>query len=150
LALLVLAGTASARPLEAEDQLALVELSQAYVQAWRADGPQAQREALLPLFSDDAVIIPGGGAEPVQGRAALAEFWFPDGAPPTIVSLFQHDIRYLGGEGDTGLVRGRSLIYFEYDGAVSAQEGNFLLVAGRGADDVWRIDQLMWDSQEIE
>lgn len=130
-------------------EAALRSLDQAYVEAWKRDGTLAQKEALLPLFTGNAVIMPGGGAEPRQGLQALENFWFPEGAPPTNVRTFEHEIQGLEVSGDLGVVHGRFRLDFEYDGKEFSQVGNFLISASRQDAGEWRIQQMIWNNRTL-
>lgn len=156
--LLLLAVGALAGPARAEaghreaggTEAALRALDRAYVEAWKEQGSARQEAAVLALFADDAVILPGGGADPRRGRRALREFWFPEEAPPTNVRDFEHDVRDVEVGDGLGVVSGRYRLEFEYAGEEYAQEGNFLLVARRGAAGEWKISRMIWNDRRVE
>lgn len=145
----VVSSHAYAAPLSAQDVGSLRALDAAYVDAWKQEGSAAQSAALLPLFEPDAVIMPGAGADPARGQAALKEFWFPAGASATDVTRFEHQIDAVEGEGDFAYVSGRARLDFTYEGSAVKQEGNFLFIAKRGSDGNWRIRRMIWNNRTL-
>lgn len=128
---------------------ALRALDDAYVDGWRQSGTAAQESAVMALFTEDAVIMPGAGVEPRDGAAALRRFWFPPDAPPTVVGRFDHDITGVDAEGALGVVRGRYRLLFEYDGADAAREGNYQFAARRQPGGEWLITQMIWNDRQL-
>jgi ketosteroid isomerase-like protein len=126
-----------------------VALDRAYVEGWKEKGTASQEAALLPLFAEDAVILPGGGLEPRRGHAEIRDFWFPGGTPPTDVRSFEHAVLGVDIEGGLGVLHGRAALEFEYDGTRVAQEGNYLLAARRQADGGWKITRLIWNNRTL-
>lgn len=128
---------------------ALRALDAAYVDGWRQSGTAAQESAVMALFTEDAVIMPGAGLDPREGEAALRRFWFPPDAPPTVVGRFDHDITGVDAEGALGVVRGRYRLLFEYDGADYAREGNYQFAARRQPGGEWLITQMIWNDRPL-
>lgn len=149
---LALAGCASASGGASlgADEAALRALDAAYVAAWSQDDPAAQEADVLALFAADGAILPGGGFPQAAGHDALSAFWFPEGAPPTVITRFTHDVIDVDVLGDAGVLRGRFELRFAYDGADYAQEGNYLLVAERGEAGAWRIAHLAWSDHVLD
>ena len=143
------AGSMEPSPVDA-DTRALAELDRAYVEGWLQAGTPAQEAALLPLFTEDAVIMPGGGMAPRSGQDELKEFWFPEAAPPTNVLSFDHEIAGIEVSGDLGLVHGTSRLHFEYSGTEQRQTGNFMFAARELPDGSWKISRMIWNSRVIE
>ena len=74
-AILMLGGGESAGP---------AETARAYAAAWRAN----DAEAVMRLFSEDAVLLPAHARDPVDGHAAMRRFWWPPNSRPTqVVSM---------------------------------------------------------------
>lgn len=117
--------------------------------AWKEQGTARQEAALLPLFAEDAVIMPGGGTEPKRGSSELREFWFPEGAPPTNVRSFEHVVHGVNIQDGLGVVHGRSRLEFEYDGREVVQEGNYLIVARQRRDAGWEITRMIWNNRAL-
>lgn len=126
------------------DETALHALSEAYVSGWKLGGTEAQKSAVLPLFSDDAVVIPSGGRLILKGHEEIAGFWFPDGAPPTIVPLFEHEVESVSVLGSHGTFQGISKLQFEYAGTSKYQEAVFLAVAQKSETGQWVFTHFMW------
>jgi len=123
-------------------------LDRAYAQAWLAPSPEDQERAVLALFDRDAVIMPDGAAGPEEGVSSLRRFWFPDDAPATTVSHFEREIDDVEISGDLGVVSGRYLLSFSYDGRDLTQKGNYVLVA-RFAGGAWRIKRMIWNDAPL-
>lgn len=147
-ALIAAAAPGCARQAAAPEATSLRALDAAYVEAWLEDDVQRQESAVLDLFARDAVIMPGGGAAPSSGIDSLRNFWFPDGAPPTSVTHFSHDIDEVELSGDLGVISGRYALSFLYDGRSVAQAGNYLIVAKNGPRG-WKIKRMIWNDQPL-
>ncbi len=137
--LVILAGCASPPDADA-DRAALIALDQAYADTWKA----GDAEAVLALFTEDAVLIPHHGVPHIEGLAAIRAFWFDPSYPPTVVVDWQRTPVEVVVEGDVGMVRGRSRLTWEYAGKrTTIPEGSYLLNAVRTAAG-WRIRMLAW------
>jgi len=123
-------------------------LDAAYVDAWLTEDAAEQERAVLALFETNAAIMPGGGSPPEIGIDNLKNFWFPDGAPPTLVTHFTHDIDDIDLSGDLGVVSGRYTLSFSYQDQMVAQAGNYLIVA-RHRSEGWRINRMIWNDQPL-
>ena len=130
------------------DETSLRALDAAYVEAWMIEDVADQEQAVLALFDRDAVIMPGGGLPSENGVANLKNFWFPQGAPPTIVTHFNHEIDEVDLSGDLGVVSGRYTLGFTYENQSIAQAGNYLFVAKNTAGG-WRIKRMIWIDQPL-
>lgn len=123
-------------------------LDRSYAEAWLAPSPDGQERAVLALFDRDAVIMPDGAAGPEEGVSSLRRFWFPDDAPSTTVSHFERQIDAIEIEGDLGVVSGRYVLSFSYDGRDLTQKGNYVLVA-RYARGAWKIRRMIWNDAPL-
>lgn len=130
------------------DESSLRALDDAYVEAWLTANAEDQEKAVLALFDREAIIMPGGGLAPENGVANLKNFWFPQGAPPTVVTHFTHDIDEVELSGDLGVVSGRYALSFTYENQSIAQAGNYLFVAKSTAKG-WRIKRMIWNDQPL-
>lgn len=130
------------------DEKSLRALDAAYVEAWLIDDAREQERAVLDLFTRDAVIMPGGGLPAEDGVENLKEFWFPEGASPTDVTHFTHDIDEVTLSGDLGVVSGRYTLSFRYENQSVAQAGNYVIVA-RSVGGGWRIKRMIWNDQPL-
>ena len=126
-----------------EDRADLAALDNAYAQGWMLDDPAEQKAAVLALFAPDAVGIQDADRI-LEGRDALAGFWFPEGYPPTEVSRFERTIHSIDGTRDLAIITGKSELDFTYDGRDVSQGGNYLIHAARGAEGDWKITRFMW------
>lgn len=123
-------------------------LDRAYAEAWLAASPADQERAVLALFDREAVIMPDGAAGPEEGLSSLRRFWFPDDAPTTTVSHFDRQIDDIEVNGDLGVVSGRYVLSFRYDGKDMTQKGNYVLVARYGGG-AWRIKRMIWNDMPL-
>jgi len=145
----LLGACAKIEPPEAAAATAsLRALDEAYAKAWLAPAPDDQERAVLALFDRDAVIMPDGAAAPEEGVSSLRRFWFPDDAPSTTVSHFEREIDDVEVAGNLGVVSGRYVLSFSFDGRDLTQKGNYILVA-RYAGGAWRIKRMIWNDAPL-
>ena len=139
--LVLVAATNLAAAADAEDRDALVALDQAYASHWIA----GDADAVMALFTADATIVPHHGDAPVKGRDAIREFWFSPDYPPTVIVEWRRQPAEVFVDGDTGVVRGRGRLVWEYDGVrTTIPESNYVLIAVREPAG-WRIRLLTWN-----
>ncbi len=148
LACFLFAASCAGYPGNAEQ--ALSDLDDAYVEAWKQNGTAMQTSAVLALFTENAIIMPGRGGDARQGKHALKEFWFPEDTPPTNVSKFKHLITGVDMENNLGVVYGRYELHFEFDGQDYARIGNYQSIARRQPDHNWRFTQMIWNDKAID
>ena len=123
-ALLILAGTAIAD--EALDIAALKALDQAYAAEWI----EGDADGVMGLFTHDATLVPHHGDPPILGHDAIRQFWFNPDYPPTVVPEWAREAKEVLVLGDTGIVRGRARLTWEYDGTrTTIPEGNWCIGA---------------------
>lgn len=141
MAILLLLTVSSSLADEAADIAALRALDQAYASEWQ----EGDADGVMALFTDDATLVPHHGDHPVNGHEAIRDFWFNPDYAPTVVTEWTrtaHDIFVLD---DTGIVRGRARLVWEYEGTrTTIPEGNYVMVAFR-SDDGWKIRLLTWN-----
>jgi hypothetical protein len=148
LALLLGACVEHPAPGSPEAEEALRTLDRAYAEAWLAPTPEAQERAVLALFDREAVIMPDGAAGPEEGLSSLRRFWFPADAPATSVSHFNREIDDIDIEGSLGVVSGRYVLSFRYEGRDLTQKGNYVLVA-RYVGGAWKIKRMIWNDAPL-
>ena len=130
-----------------DDVAALRELSAAYTNAWKLDGLDAQKAAVMPLFTDDAVILPSGGKFILSGTDDIHSFWFPEGAPVARTFVFDQTVEGVTVSGDVGTFHGRSVLEMEFDGRDVNQSATYLATARRAPNGDWQFSRLMWTDQ---
>lgn len=121
-------------------------LDEAYVNAWKEAGADAQQKAVMALLADDAVIMPGGGLAPRRGKNEIRTFWFPSNAPSTKVEKFEHIINGVESSDNLGVIHGRFVLEFKSGGQHVRESGNYLIVARRTPNEPWRIAELIWNN----
>jgi uncharacterized protein (TIGR02246 family) len=116
-----------------------------YRKAWLAN----DENAVLRLFTADAVLMPHHGVEPVVGLEAARAFWFPKGGPPTTITEFAMTVDETGGSGDLAFARGHSRVAWVTGEGTAAKKssnaGTWLTLLRRQPDNSWRISHQMWD-----
>ncbi|MFQ5877490.1 MAG: YybH family protein [Acidobacteriota bacterium] len=139
------AGPAKPAPLPATERARIRELNHRYTEAWLANDP----DAVMRLFTADAVILPHHGAAPAAGTTEIMAFWWPPGTPPATVTQLLMSPDEIAGTGDLGYVRGRFSLTFTYEEGGAARtlgsSGNYLMIVRRGEDGVWRISRHIWN-----
>jgi uncharacterized protein (TIGR02246 family) len=139
-----LAPLALAQDLPEADRAAIRAVNEAYRAAWLAN----DSAAVMRTLTDDAVLIPHHGVAPVEGAAAIRDFWWPADGPPTTITEFSLSDQRIAGNAELAYVRGRfsiGWIQVEPDGGKRyGNEGNFLSILRRGPDGAWRIALQAW------
>lgn len=138
-----LAAKTAACELSAADQSAIRDVMERYRQEWL----DLDADGLMALFTEDVVLSPNGRLEPVEGRSAAREYWFPSGEEALPLTSFTRTIRDLGGCGDFGYVRGLSHVRWRQDGK-PMQSTSAAITLLRKTAEGWRIMLQMWDSVE--
>ncbi len=136
--------------LTSDDSEAMRSLSKAYTNGWQQSGTEQQAAAVLPLFTDQATIMPGAGGQPHTGLDNLRVFWFPENGIPTNVKMFEQEIDDIDGNGKFGLVSGRYELEFEYAGDHYHQVGNFMMSMNKQSDGEWLIDSFIWNDRRVQ
>lgn len=128
--------------LSAGDAARIKAVNEAYGSAWLANDSAAVMQTLTP----DAVLIPPG-AHAIQGSHAIKKFWWP-GVSKTTVTAFTMTMAEIGGEKNVAIVRGTFRLSFVYQTGGNKLErtndGNYLMILKRQADNTWRISHRMW------
>src|SRR5215467_10585369 len=131
--------------LSASEREAIRQLHEDYRTAWLAN----QGAAVRKVFTDDAVLLPHHGLEPVVGMEAIKRFWWPKNGPPTTITRFEAAYDEVGGCGTIAYVRGRSEVEWTVDdhGKLTAfrNAGTFLTLFRKLPDGAWKISHQMWD-----
>lgn len=138
----------SASALGAGDQAKVRSVLEAYRAAWLA----SDADAVLRIFTEDAVLMPHHGVEPVVGKRAARAFWFPAG-PPTTITAFTQTIDQIDGDCGLAYVRGHSKVEWTTgsgpDAKRSANAGTNLTILRRQDDGSWRVVVMMWDDPPV-
>jgi ketosteroid isomerase-like protein len=148
LAFLLLAGGCSqGGPLEqlsSADLEAVRSASLAYPEAWLSNDSDRVRATL----TDDAVLMPSGGMEPVEGMPAIDQFFWPADGPPMEVTEYVMEPAEVAGTASLAFVRGDLTLTFEMksEGALQTftTAGTYLMILRPVADGSWRISRYTW------
>ena len=142
----VLVTTASAKECLLEtDRDAIRGVHEAYRIAWLAN----DSEAVRLNFTEDAVLLPHHGLAPVEGMAAIKQFWWPADAKPTTVTRFEASYDEIGGCGSIAFVLGRSHVEWTVTENGQAEKfsnsGTFLTLMRKLPNGTWKMTHQMWD-----
>ncbi|NNF57715.1 MAG: SgcJ/EcaC family oxidoreductase [Rhodothermaceae bacterium] len=146
LALLFVGCTAPSSPppsacvFTAEDEISVREAVQRYVDAWLSN----EADAVMATLTEDIVLQPHHGDDPVVGAEAVRAWWFPEG-PPTVITAFTVETRVVSGCGSLAYAWGRSSVIWTTEGESFSNEGNALSVLSRGDDGTWKIAHQIWN-----
>lgn len=145
LILLGTSGCMSHRSFSADDEANVRDAVQAYVQAWLSN----DADAVMATLTDDIVLQPHHGDDPVVGAEAVRAWWFPEG-PPTVITDFSVETRAVKGSNSLAYAWGRSSVVWDYEGKSYSNEGNTLSVLRKGKDGKWRIAHQIWNDPPNE
>ena len=142
----VLVTTASAKECLLEtDRDAIRDVHEAYRTAWLANDGEAVRRN----FTEDAVLLPHHGLAPVEGMAAIRQFWWPADAKLTTIIRFEASYDEIGGCGTIGFVRGHSDVEWTVTENGKREKfsnsGTFLTLMRKLPNGAWKITHQMWD-----
>lgn len=131
----------SAADSTAADRRAVDTLRQRYNAAW-LDG---ERESILSLFTEDALLL-ADGLPAVDGREAIATFYWPADGSPSTVTHFTSSSRRLEVSGDLAYDQGTYVLAFALDGVSEpvSTAGDYIAVARRQEDGLWRWALYGW------
>ncbi len=99
---------------------------------------------VLSYLTEDAVLMPHHGDDPIKGIKNISEFWFPFGVPPTKILEFSSSENEVVGNGYYASIQGRFKLAFEYDGKTYTNEGNYLNTATK-KEGKWKLTRLIWN-----
>jgi uncharacterized protein (TIGR02246 family) len=140
----VMARAAETRLAPADEQKVRAVLDD-YRRAWLAN----DADAVLRLFTRDAVLMPHHGVEPVVGIDAARAFWFPKDSPPVTITELAMTVDQVGGSCDIAFARGHSRVSWTTgkgaQATKSSNAGTNLTLFRKEADGTWRITHQMWD-----
>ncbi|HJZ73794.1 MAG TPA: DUF4440 domain-containing protein [Vicinamibacterales bacterium] len=134
-------GAETSAALSASDTAAVRAATLAYRDAWLAN--DASR--VMATLTEDAVLLPSGLA-PIQGSAAIRDFWWPAAAPATTVIAMELTIGGIDGSGNVAIVTGRGTLTFTTGGASAPRSlaSTFINVLRRQPSGAWLIAERMW------
>jgi uncharacterized protein (TIGR02246 family) len=137
--------SASDECLSGSDRDAITKLNETYRQAWLANDAAAVRRT----FTQDAVLLPHHGLDPVVGMTAINQFWWPVDAPATTITRFETTYDEIGGCGPIAFVRGKSRVEWTVDEKSGktkfSNAGTYLTLMRKTPDGTWKITHQMWD-----
>ncbi|MCI0353097.1 MAG: nuclear transport factor 2 family protein [Acidobacteriales bacterium] len=131
--------------LAAKDVAAIEAVHQAYRQAWLRN----DKNGVLKLFAENAVIMPHHGDEPRVGMKAIEAFWFPPGGALLKITEFELKTDEIGGSGCLAYRRGHFSLAWTtaVNGTTktTSNAGTYLDILRKQPDGSWKITHHMWD-----
>jgi uncharacterized protein (TIGR02246 family) len=119
------------------------------IEAYRASWLRGDEKGVLETFAPDAVLLPAHGASAVVGMAAIRNYWFPPGAPPTTITKLEITTEGLQGDCRIAYVHGHDDVgWSTVENGVTTNHGHpgtYLNVMTKMPDGSWRIARHMWD-----
>jgi len=134
-----------AKGLSAEDIAKIRQVHRQFEDTWlRGDA-----DGVRSLFTEDCVLLPHHGGQPLVGKKEMNQFWFPTDGPRTTVTKLNLTLESIGGDGQTAYVWGTHEVAWitVQDGKTvsSSNRGTFLNILKKQADGTWKISHHMWD-----
>jgi ketosteroid isomerase-like protein/dienelactone hydrolase len=127
----------------AADSLAVVQLCERYRTAWLA----GDSTGVLGCFEEQARLSPNGNG-PVEGKAAMRQFWFPNDSSKTLIHGFDNPLVELSGEGDMAFSTQKTWLDWSYiKGSTrmgKEQRGYAHAVYRRQSTGEWKIWRQSW------
>ena len=131
--------------LSASDTQAIRATIEAYRKAWLEN----DNTGVLRTFTDDAILMPAHGSPAVVGIAAIENYWFAPGGPPTTITVLDITVDEVSGNSSLAYARGLDTVAWTIiqDGTKRhlSHPGTYLNVMKRMPDGSWRIQVHMWD-----
>lgn len=129
---------------------AIRAVNEAYASGWNADDSE---EAVLTLFTDDAVLLPHHGDPQVEGKKALRKHFWPAGLAGFKVNSYDFEIMEITGSADLAYSRGRYSISFSFEDEEGTLQtfnnaGNYLMIF-RKSGDRWKISRYIWNDPPL-
>jgi uncharacterized protein (TIGR02246 family) len=149
---LVLPGTNSRAKQECKASLTEQDVAsiKAVIETYRTTWLAGDTEGVLNTLTEDAVLLPPHAGSPVVGRAAIRQYWWPDGAKPAKITKLNISVEQVGGDSTIGYARGRDEVAWsaEDNGTMKdyAVAGIYLNVMRKLPDGSWRVSHHMWDN----
>ena len=110
---------------------------------------EEDRDAIMGLFFEDAVLIPHHGDTPVIGLEPIKEHFWPPDSPPFRVDKFKLIQVETDGSGNLAYTRGTSEIEFSMNingvWNTYSNAGNFLMIFRKNLDNNWYISRYIWN-----
>ena len=127
------------------DEASIREVLERYRTAWLANDPEGVRSC----FTQEAVLMPHHGTEPVVGMKAINNFWFPSSATKTTILKFKRTVEEIGVEGGLAYARGQGKVVWKVEDKGQSEEwrtgGTYMAILKKQASGKWLISHLIWD-----
>jgi uncharacterized protein (TIGR02246 family) len=140
----ILSGSETAAPKPADPAL-VRDVLEHYRTSWLKNDPDGVRAC----FTQDAVLMPHHGLEPIVGMKAINDFWFPPTNTRTTILSFARTTDEIEINGTRAYARGRSEVAWRVEDKGTSVDwrtaGNYMTILKKQADGKWLISHLIWD-----
>ena len=126
-----------------QDQKEIQALEQEYTRVWL----ESDTLGLMNLLTDDIVLQPAG-MEPIVGKEAAMNHWFPDDGSKTTINSYTITNEEIDGTSEIAYSRGRGDLNFTYE--YNDQSGDYqsksisLTIYKKNENGEWKISKRMW------
>jgi uncharacterized protein (TIGR02246 family) len=146
----VIVASAETPGSRSDDRSLIRNLLEQYRAAWLSNDPDAIRHC----FTQDAVLMPHHGLEPIVGMKAINDFWFPATRAKTTILKFVRTIDEIGVDGSLAYARGHSEVAWRVEDGGKTEDwhtsGDFMAILKKQAHGNWLISHLIWDDSPNE
>lgn len=136
---------ATISPPKPDDAVLIRAVLERYRSSWLANDPEGVRSC----FTEDAILMPHHGLDPIVGMKAINDFWFAPSSAKTMVLKFDRTVDEIGKDGSISYVRGHSNVEWRVEDKGTTQEwrthGSYMAILKKQADGSWLISHMMWD-----
>lgn len=136
--------------LEPRDAVAIRAVLEHYRTSWLSNDVDGVRGS----FSQDAVLMPHHGIEPVVGMKAINDFWFALNTAKTTILEFVQTVDEVDRDDALAFVRGRRQVAWKVEDKGKTEDwrnaGNFVAIFKKQANGQWRISRLICDDPPNE
>jgi uncharacterized protein (TIGR02246 family) len=133
------------RPLGTDDASAIRNVLEHYRASWLSNDPDGVRSC----FTQDAVLMPHHGLEPIVGLKAINEFWFPRTNTKTTILKFARTIDEIGVDGTFAYARGHGEVVWRVEDNRKTEDwrtgGTYMAILKKQGSGKWLISHLIWD-----
>ena len=129
--------------LSSTDRAQINQMLEDYRNAWLSNN----RQRILDLFAEDATIIPSG-LRPINGKTAIAKFYWPDDGSTTDIHTYDIDVLRIDGDSSNAFTLEHGKLSWSYRKGARilsrVQESFEVTVFRKNADGQWQIAERIW------
>lgn len=126
-----------------EDKEKIKNICKDYTNGWLEN----DSKKVLGLYADLATIIPSG-LEPIQGKKAITDFWFPNDSSTTVIHYYDLELLDISGTTNQAYSYEHGELSFTYEKddfrMDRKAESYAITIYEKGESDEWKIVKRMW------